>query len=424
MGKEDNLEKKRYKVIKPFLENRKSLKDISDEEDVSYSTLKRWVSYYKKNGLSGLKKTTRKDKNTYRSVDKKTIKYVEKVYRENPDIKIQDLHDKVINFIKKMGGEKISYDTVYRIVNNLDPFVKKYADPYSLKSKESNEIFEFATGVLNVSVLDEFVDEMKNPYLSIVYDTYSKAVCSCYISFEPPNLDDALQLFRAAILEDDQNSFNIYGKPKEYVINDIRVQEKKRLEEIKTELDMEINFSSGENKMSEFYENLNEVYLLDMIETERIEVDYRLLKVRIEDYIESVHNFRTKDKWLGGLKELRVVPNKDILDILLSRLKSERKIQNYGVRFQNLFYTNSSLEKHIGENVEVLYNIFDVSSIKIYRNGKYLSSAYCKELMGKHISLYELMCIKRYINIKYYDKTFNLSIYLKEVMDTISERYP
>ena len=116
-------------------------------------------------------------------------------------------------------------------------------------------MFEFATGVLNVRILDEFVDEIKNPYLSIVYDTYSKAVCSFYISFEPPTLDDALQLFRAAILEDAQNSFSVYGKPKEYVINDIRVQEKKRLEEIKRELDMEINFSSGENKMSEFYRN-------------------------------------------------------------------------------------------------------------------------------------------------------------------------
>ncbi len=423
MRKKEKLEKERYQIIKPFLDSEKSLKKISEDEDISYSTLKRWVSYYKKNGINGLKKNIRKDKNTYRSVDKKTIKYVEKVYKENPDIKIQDLYEKVVNFIKKMGGKKVSYDTVYRIANKLDPFVKKYAENYSFKSSESNEVFGFTSSFLDIKILDETSDEMRNPYLNIVYDTYSKAICSYFISFEQFSLDEVLQLFRVAILDDELNSFKIYGKPREFVINNIRIQERKRLEEIKRDLDIEINFSSNEGAMQEFYIDLNEIYLKDIVETEKINLDYTLLNFKIKDYIESVHNFRTEEKWANGLKELRVIPNKNMLDMLLSRLKSDRKIQNYGVRFQNLLYNNDEFGKYIGENVELVYNSFDVSSVKVYRDGVYLGTGYCKELLGIQLSLYELMCIKRYISVNYYNKTFSSSIYIKEVMEMVKEKY-
>ena len=59
----------RYKIIEPFLKKEKKLKEIESETNVSYATLKRWVTQYKTSGLSGLKKKNRVDKDTSKKIN-------------------------------------------------------------------------------------------------------------------------------------------------------------------------------------------------------------------------------------------------------------------------------------------------------------------------------------------------------------------
>ena len=59
MKTEQELEITRFKIIEPFLKKEKKLKEIELEENISYSTLKRWVNAYKKKGMLGLEKKER-----------------------------------------------------------------------------------------------------------------------------------------------------------------------------------------------------------------------------------------------------------------------------------------------------------------------------------------------------------------------------
>ena len=49
------------------------MKEIELEENISYSTLKRWVNAYKKKGMLGLEKKEREDKNSFRNIDEDSL---------------------------------------------------------------------------------------------------------------------------------------------------------------------------------------------------------------------------------------------------------------------------------------------------------------------------------------------------------------
>ena len=133
-----NLKEKRYQIIKPFIDGEKKLKEIENESCVSYATLKRWVKSYKETGVSGLKKKTRKDKSQHRNISEKTFEFIKKTYEENPSIKITTLYEKCLNFLKDIQGESISYQTVYRVVSNLDNFIQSHAELHLERIKKRN----------------------------------------------------------------------------------------------------------------------------------------------------------------------------------------------------------------------------------------------------------------------------------------------
>jgi len=97
----NELALKRYSILKPYILKEKNLKEISEDTKISYSTLKRWASSYKKQGLNGLNKSWRSDKDTHRSLNQETINYIKNLYKENPNLKILDYYTKCLAFFKK-----------------------------------------------------------------------------------------------------------------------------------------------------------------------------------------------------------------------------------------------------------------------------------------------------------------------------------
>ncbi|RUA05808.1 MAG: hypothetical protein DSY38_05275, partial [Fusobacteria bacterium] len=65
------------------------------------------------------------------------------------------------------------------------------------------------------------------------------------------------------------------------------------------------------------------------------------------------------------------------LDYLLEAV--ERKIQYYGVRFKNNLYINKNLRKYTGKVATLRYNSFDLSTLKVYLEDKFLFTVYLKD---------------------------------------------
>lgn len=422
-NKDKSLKIKRYEVLKPYLNKNKSLKEISQNENISYSTLKRWVRSYKKEGINGLKKVERKDKNTYRSINNETMEYIKELYQNEPDLKIWDYYKNISSFVKKIGAKSISYDTIYRIINQLDPFVKSYANKNLDKAKVPNDIFELEYKQLDVLLLDERDDILKKPYLSVVYDNFSRAISSYFLSFDKVTLDEALILLREAILEKGRYSMAVYGVPKEFVINNLKFNNKDRLSEIKRNLDVDINFvPNSENKLEGFFNDFNFHYLKDLVLTLDIDINFNKLNILLKRYIEKVYNSEKKHKWNRNLETLKQINSIDQLDVLLTTYKSKRKVVSGGIRFQNLFYTGENLNNYEKKEITIKYDMNDLSSIKGYYNDIFICDMVCETIGNYRLNLYEFLSIKKTLKIKYLNKNIGQKVFSSEFKKLIEQK--
>ena len=60
-----------------------------------------------------------------------------------------------IKFLKKIGEKVVSYDTIYRMINELNPYIHEFIPNNHISSKNSNEIFEIEYFQLDYYILDE-----------------------------------------------------------------------------------------------------------------------------------------------------------------------------------------------------------------------------------------------------------------------------
>lgn len=169
MEKETQL--KKFKIIEPFLRKEKKLRDIEKESGISYATLKRWIKAYKEEGVLGLDKKERQDKNSFRAVDDKGMEIIKKVCRESSEANISQLYDKCRKFLEEKEYN-VSYPTFYRIVNNLDGFFKKTSRIHMKKIKKEHEVYAAAEIPLYILVKTE-EGENRVPKILIVFDTAS-----------------------------------------------------------------------------------------------------------------------------------------------------------------------------------------------------------------------------------------------------------
>ena len=154
MKTEQELEITRFKIIEPFLKKEKKLKEIELEENISYSTLKRWVNAYKKNGMLGLEKKEREDKNSFRNIDEDSLEKIKNICKESGETNITKLYSDCKDSFPETFS--ISYATFYRIVNNIDEFFNKTTVKYMEKIKKENQCYLVFDIPLYIIVVDFF----------------------------------------------------------------------------------------------------------------------------------------------------------------------------------------------------------------------------------------------------------------------------
>ncbi len=66
-----------FHVIRPFLEDGVPLTQIAGEHQMPIRTLRRWVQRYRADGLGGLARPTRKDKDQRRAVTAQMQQFIE-----------------------------------------------------------------------------------------------------------------------------------------------------------------------------------------------------------------------------------------------------------------------------------------------------------------------------------------------------------
>ena len=372
LGSKKGLSKERYEIIEPFLKKEKKLKDIENEKNISYATLKRWVKAYKENGIEGLIKKERKDKNKYRSLDEKTYEFIKESYEKNPDIKISSLYEKCCKFIKTFSDNTISYHTVYRAVNNLDDFVKNHASINIEKIKKKHQAYRIAQTPLDVNIRDFRQNSIKKPYLYLIYDISTNDILNYYLSFTKLDLKKSAAFLRDTIIKNYKSDENFFIKPQNLLIDSFEIKNKRKIEQIKETLDIKIENYYEPNKEMEKFINFLKSDLTNLLKETHFTSSLQDLDKILYSYIfmNNIKNLNDENPFSssGILKDI------DKLDILLGSAK--RKVQEYGIRFRNGIYRNPDLKQHTGNILDIKYNVNDPKEIKVYFKGKFLCMAY------------------------------------------------
>ncbi len=372
LGNKKGLSKERYEIIEPFLNKEKKLKDIENEKNISYATLKRWVKAYKEDGIEGLIKKERKDKNQYRSLDDKTYEFIKKSYEKNPDIKISSLYEKCCNFINTFSDKTVSYHTVYRAVNNLDDFVKNHASINIEKIKKKHQAYRIVQTDLDINVRDFRQNSMKKPYLYLIYDIATDDILNYYLSFSKLDLKKSTAFLRDTIIKNYKSDEDFFIKPHNLLIDSFEIKNKRKIELIKETLDIKIENYYEQNKEMEKFINFLKSDLKKILRETHLPMSLMELDKVLYSYIfmNNIKNLNEEKPFSpsGTLKDI------DQLDILLGSAK--RKVQEYGIRFRNGIYRNLDLKKYTGKILEIKYNVNDPKEIKVYFKGNFLCMAY------------------------------------------------
>lgn len=418
----NELALKRYSILKPYILKEKNLKEISEDTKISYSTLKRWASSYKKQGLNGLNKSWRSDKDTHRSLNQETINYIKNIYKENPNLKILDYYTKCLDFLKNIGEKVVSYDTIYRMINELNPYIHEFIPNNHISSKNSNEIFEIEYFQLDYYVLDERDNILKRPYLNILYDNYSEIIYNFLITFEKITLYEIFSLLRNSILSFKEK--NHYFVPQKLIINNLKFNNTEPLDNVKKNLNITINFSLGvENKLQDFFIAYNNHYLKQICNTIKDPLSFSFLLNFTKNYIDdNFKKFRINSN-SSNVNILKKIKLESELDILLTPYKSKRKVKDGIIRFQNLLYEHPILQKYNDSELDIKYDPINLSKIKIYDFDFLVCELSSKTIEDYPLSYYELLSIKKIIRPNSKNNIKNLKNYSCEFRAILENRY-
>ncbi len=346
---ETDKKNKKYKILEPFFKKEKKLREIEKETQISYATLKRWVSQYKDSGEKGLVKKTRVDKNTFKKVNEDVMEHLKTLYKEYHALPVTKLYEKAKKTLSSYNS-MISYPTSFRIINNLDENIKQN----SIKSVKKDKVYEYAI-IQKAIPIPFFNNKNKIFYLTIFYNKENYKIINFIFEEEKREL---IKLFNFI-----QESIIIEGAyPKNISLDE-------RIKGVSKNLLRTIFFQT---KISFIQEEADE-NMMGFVRYIDTDILKEFNKEKPKD-IKEISLFIKKYLFIEDRK-IENLNNEEKYKLLYFLHKYKRKVYNSGVRVKNNIYSSSLLKEKEGTIVDVFYNEFFIDSVDIYIKDMFVDKA-------------------------------------------------
>ncbi len=413
---------KHFHLIRPFLEDSVPLTQIAVEHQMPIRTLRRWVQRYRADGLVGLARPTRKDKDQRRVVTAQIQQLIEGLALEKPRRTLATIHREVVKLTKARGWNTPSYSTVERIVQQLDPALmtlahegsKVYREEFDViyrhEASDPNEMWQADHSLLPILVQGEQGKPVK-PWLTIILDDYSRGIPGYYLGFASPTaLQTALTLHQAIWHKADPH-WHLCGIPARFYTDNGSDFTSQHLEQVAADLKIELIFSwpghpRGRGKIERFFRSVEQLLLPHLpgfvgengttggTPLSLSTFDTRFRTWLLEDYHQRVQE-EIKETPLARWEASGFLPQMpeslSQLDLLLLHVAKKRRVQQDGIHFQGQRYFDTNLAAYVGEDVTIRYDPRDLAVIRIFYQDRFLCRAVCSELAGEQISLKEVI---------------------------------
>lgn len=412
----------KFEIIRPHLEDDVSLPNIAKNKSIGLRTLHTWIKNYQENGLKGLKRKVRSDKGQQQKITKELAELVEALILKKPPISLAAIHREVIKVAQKKGITVPTYRVVWLTAKQIDPALvllaqegsKVYEQEYELlyrrEATAPNEIWQADHTPLDIVLLDEN-GESRKPWLTIIIDDYSRAICGYFISFgEPCSIHTALAL-RQAIWRKKNPKWQVCGIPQILYSDNGSDFKSNHIKQVAIDLKIQLKNSipdkpRGRGRVERFFLTVNQLLLMNLAgytppKTSYPEATFTLEafiplfeQFLIENYHQRIHSTtkqRPIERWIGKGFLPQLPKSLEQLDLLLLTVVKPRKVRRDGIYFQTFAYIEPTLAAYVGESVTIRYDPRDLAEIRVYHNNSFLCRAICQELADKTISLKEII---------------------------------
>jgi putative transposase len=413
----------RFRILQPYLEEGRPLNAIALAASIPYRTAHRWVTLYRKYGLSGLGRRARNDRGGRRAVSAKIQEIIEALALQKPPLPIAVLHRQVCRIAKAQGEDAPTYKTVYRVIRQLPADLvmlahegrKAYSEAFELihrrEADQPNAVWQADHCLLDIMLVRDAGKPAK-PWLTVVLDDYSRAVAGYFLSFEPPCAVQTALALRQAIWRKEDPRWHVCGIPEVLYSDNGSDFTSQHLEQVSADLKMRLVFSipgmpRGRGRIERFFSTLTQMFLCDLPgytspkggmrgkpTLTLPELDQLLRVFVVEVYHQRAHT-ETKaspaECWETGGFLPRMPESLEKLDLLLLTVARARKVHPDGIRFQGLRYVDATLAAYIGEWVTLRYDPRDMAEVRVFHQERFVCRAICPELAGETVPLREIL---------------------------------
>ena len=443
----------KYRIIDPILRAEVTMVEVSAEFGIPTRTLRYWKKQFLDQGLSGLERKIRSDRGQYRRISDELLQLTQAMVLQKPALTITTIHQKIKTLAERQSINPPAYGTIYQIVKRLDPALvtlahqgsKAYQQQYELIYRREccrpNEIWQADHTLLDIYLLDER-GKIRKPWLTVVLDDFSRAVCGYFLSFEEPSALHTALALRQAIGRKDNPQWPICGIPQilytdhgtdfmSLHIEQVCIRLKIRM------VNSRVGRPQGRGKIERFFETINEEvlrplsgYLLSGKATSRpslsiISFQEKLEHFFVQQYHHTVHTTTGESpltKWNDGGFLPQLPDSLQDLDQLLLSVDHPRKVQRDGIRFQGLRYLALPLTGFVGERVTIRYDPRDLAEIRVYHQQQFLCTAVCQDIAKMTVSLKEIQKARKEVREGLYQEIQRTKRLLQSIQQQKAEK--
>jgi putative transposase len=410
----------RFQAIRPFLEEGFALREVALTARISLRTARYWVERYRKDGLAGLARKPRSDKNQSR-LSEALCQVIEGMALQKPRASAATVHRKAIAVAKQLGERPPSYSLVYGLIRRIDPALltmahegsKAYSDNFDLiyrrEAEAPNVIWQADHTELDILVRDHNGNGRK-PWLTIILDDYSRAIAGYFLSVSSPSAIQTALALRQAIWRKTQPGWNICGIPQILYTDHGSDFTSQHIEQVLADLKVQLIFSTvgkprGRGKVERFFRSFAQVFLSRVPGYSRSvsgripefslsELSEAFEKYLINEYLVTPHSATgasPQARWEEGGFLPNLPGSLECLDLLLLTVAKSRRVHPDGIHFSGMRYMDSNLAAYVGESVVVRYDPRDMAEIRVFYKDRFVSRAVCQELAGQTVTLREIV---------------------------------
>ncbi len=410
----------RFQILRPFLEDGVPLARVARERGLILRTLRRWVVRYRREGLVGLARKGRNDKDASHS-SALLLQAIEGLALKKPRLSTAAIHRQIVPIAEKLGEAPPSYSTVYAVIRELDPGLvtlahegtKAYTEAFDLihrhEATAPNAVWQADHTELDVWLKDGR-GQPEKPWLTIILDDYSRAVAGYALSFSAPSAIHTALALRQAIWRKGRPGWQVCGLPGILYSDHGSDFTSHHLEQVAADLKIRLVNSGvgrprGRGKIERFFESVSQVLLPRLpgyaptgtapkAELTLAEMTSELERFLIDEYHNERHTttgFKPQERWTSSGFLPRMPESLEQLDLLLLTVPKTRRVHRDGIRFSGLRYIDPTLAAYVGEEVLLRYDPRDVAEVRVFHEGRFVCRAVCQELAGETVPLREVI---------------------------------